>query len=313
MASVAGDYFGLDDDRVIDSPSEVATVIDLLESKDISWAHYQEDMPYTGFEGGSYKNSRGRNDYVRKHNPAIMHKSVTDSGDRLSRVKNMSNIDTGRSEFHKDLKNNALPQWMFITPNMTSDGHDSSVTTAGKWCRFFLEPLLTNPNFMQNTLVLVTWDESETYSRRNNILGILLGDAVPQQLVGTTDSSFYNHYSEISTVSANWDLPTLGRWDVGANVYKMVADKTGDTIRKWDSDKEFKSYYWNNCYGGYLNSESTDMPIPKPNLDLDRNTFNGRRILQSVKDTWANSDAPTYYTDSLKVADSQHPPKGYET
>ncbi|ATY63410.1 Phosphoesterase family [Cordyceps militaris] len=312
MASIAGDYFGLNDDRLIDSPSNVATVIDLLESKDISWAHYQEDMPYTGFEGASYKNSRGANDYVRKHNPAIMHKSVTDSGDRLGRVKNMSNIDTSRSEFHKDLKNNALPQWMFITPNMTSDGHDSSVTTAGQWARFFLEPLLTNSNFMQNTLVLVTWDESETYSRRNNVFGMLVGDAVPASLVGTTDASFYNHYSEIATVSANWDLPTLGRWDVGANVYKMVADKTGDKVRAWDSDKEFQSYYWNGYYGGYLNSKSQNKPIPKPNLNLDRNTFNGRGILQSVKDTWANSNAPTYYTDSLKVSDSQHPPQGYE-
>ncbi|KAJ6780147.1 hypothetical protein PWT90_01963 [Aphanocladium album] len=312
MASIAGDYFGLDDDRVIDSPSNVATVVDLLESKNISWAHYMEDMPYTGFEGSSYKNNKGQKAYVRKHNPAIMHKSVTDSEARLGRVKNVSHIDTGRSEFHKDLKNNALPQWMFITPNMTSDGHDSSVTTAGKWCRFFLEPLLTDRNFMQNTLVLVTWDESESSSRRNNILGILVGDAVPQSLVGSADASFYNHYSEISTVSANWDLPTLGRWDVGANVYKMVADKTGDKIRKWEDESEFKSYYWNHYYAGAMTSKYDNVPLPKPNLALDQNTFNGRRILQSVKDTWANSKAPTYYTDSIKVADSQHPPKGFE-
>ncbi|OAA55126.1 Phosphoesterase family [Cordyceps fumosorosea ARSEF 2679] len=310
MASIAGDYFGLDGDGVVDSPAEVATVIDLLESKNISWAHYEEDMPYTGYTGSSYKNSRGRNDYVRKHNPAIMHKSVSDSTDRLSRVKNMSNIDTSRSSFHTDLENNALPQWMFITPNMTSDGHDSSVTTAGTWCRWFLEPLLTNSNFMQNTLVLVTWDESESYSIRNNILGILVGDAVPSQLVGTTDASFYSHYSEIATVSANWDLPTLGRWDVGANVYQMVANKTGDTIRTWDNATEFQSYYWNDAYGGYFNSND-NLPIPAPNLSLDSNTFNGRHILQSVKDTWANSDAPTYYTDSIKVSDSQHPPPGF--
>lgn len=312
MAGIAGDYFGMDNDRVLSAPSDVATVIDLLESKDISWAHYEEDMPYTGFQGGSYKSRTGRNDYVRKHNPAIMHDSVSNSMERLGRVKNLSHIDIERSEFHKDLHNNALPQWMFITPNMTSDGHDSSVTTAGKWCRFFLEPLLKDPNFMQNTLVLVTWDESETYSRRNNILGILVGDAVPKNLVGTEDDSFYNHYSEISTVSANWDLPTLGRWDVGANVYKMVADKTGDKIREWDDEREFKSYYWNHYYGGYLNTKSHNRPIPRPNLDLDGNNFNGRPILQSIKDTWADSDAPTYYADSIKVADSQHPPSGYK-
>ncbi|KAJ2971567.1 hypothetical protein NQ176_g7629 [Zarea fungicola] len=164
MAGIAGDYFGMDDDRVLSAPANVATVIDLLESKSISWAHYEEDMPYTGFQGAEQRGSKNRNDYVRKHNPAIMHESVTNSAARLGRVKNMSNIDTSRSEFHKDLQNNALPQWMFITPNMTSDGHDSGVTVAGQWARFFLEPLLTNPNFMQNTLVLVTWDESESYS-----------------------------------------------------------------------------------------------------------------------------------------------------
>ncbi|KAJ3495793.1 hypothetical protein NLG97_g3133 [Lecanicillium saksenae] len=311
MAGIAGDYFGMDDDRLLDAPSEIATVVDLLESKNISWAHYQEDMPYTGFLGVQYKNSHGAHDYVRKHNPAIMHKSVTEDFERLNRVKNLSHIDTSRSEFHKDLKNNALPQWMFITPNMTSDGHDSSVTTAGKWCRRFMEPLLTDKNFMQNTLVLVTWDESESYSRRNNILGILIGDAVPKSLVGTKDDSFYNHYSEISTVSANWDLPTLGRWDVGANVFKMVADKTGDKIRQWEDESEFEGYYWNHYYAGALGSKF-DLPFPKPNLDLDQNTFNGRPILQSIKDTWADSDAPTYYTDSIKVADSQHPPKGFE-
>ena len=37
---------------------------------------------------------------------------------------------------------------MFITPNMTSDGHDSSVTVAGEWTRRFLEPLLDNEYFM---------------------------------------------------------------------------------------------------------------------------------------------------------------------
>lgn len=311
MAGIAGDYFGMDDDRVLSAPANVATVIDLLESKSISWAHYEEDMPYTGFQGAEQRGSKNRPDYVRKHNPAIMHEGVTNSAARLGRVKNMSNIDTSRSEFHKDLHNNALPQWMFITPNMTSDGHDSGVTAAGQWARFFLEPLLTNPNFMQNTLMLVTWDESESYSARNNILGILLGDAVPAALVGTSDNSFYNHYSEIATVSANWDLPTLGRWDVGANVYKMVADKTGDKIRAWDSSQEFKSYYWNDNYGGYLNSNSKGKPIPKPNLALDKGSFNGRSILQSIKDTWANSNAPTYYTDSIKVADSQHPPAGF--
>jgi len=95
---------------------------------------------------------------------------------------------------------------------MSSDGHDTSVTVAGKWLNKFLAPLLTNKNFMKNTLVLITFDENETYSTQNRVFSILLGDSIPQELVGTTDSHYYNHYSEISTVEANWGLYTLGRW-----------------------------------------------------------------------------------------------------
>ena len=299
-------------DKYLSAPREVATVIDLLESKNISWAHYEEDMPSPGYQGSSYKNpTNGRNDYVRKHNPAILHKSVTESSERLSRVKTMSFRDKSKSQFHEDLHANNLPQWMFITPNMTSDGHDSGVDVAGRWCNFFLEPLLQDPNFMQNTLILVTWDENESYSRRNQILGILLGDAVPEHLVGTEDSNFYNHYSEIATASANWDLPTLGRWDVGANVFQLVANNTGDRLRSWSSTDEFESYYWNRPYAGYFNDGSRNTQIPKPNLELD-DSFSGRPILQSIKDQWKNSKAPTYYSDGIKVADSRHPPKGYE-
>ena len=37
-----------------------------------------------------------------------------------------------------------------------NDGHDTSVTTAGKWARSFLTPLLSNVNFMKKTLVLLS-------------------------------------------------------------------------------------------------------------------------------------------------------------
>lgn len=312
MASIAGDYFGMDDDDDdMIAPKEVFTVIDLLESKNITWAHYMEDMPYTGFQGGEWKNRKnGRNDYVRKHNPAILHESVTKDPSRLALVKNMSLTDTKRSEFHKDLAADKLPQWMFITPNMTSDGHDTNVKTSGKWCRYFLEPLLKDPNFTKNTLILITWDETDTYEGRNRVLGILLGDVIPKDLVGTSDDSFYNHYSQISTVSANWDLPTLGRWDVGANVFKWVAAKTGDKLRSWDSKSEFKHYLWNGSYAGYFNTHA-EKKIPKPNLELD-SPASGRGILQAIKDTWKHSKAPTYYEDTIKVPDDRNPPKGYK-
>jgi hypothetical protein len=312
MAGIAGDYFGMDNDDVEHAALNVSTIIDVLEDAGISWGAYEEDMPYSGFEGNYVNQNNGANDYVRKHNPPILFDSVAHSEDRLSKIKNLSMIDTAKSTFHKDLAANKLPQWMFITPNMSSDGHDSSATVAGAWCASFLEPLLDNHHFMDNTLVLITWDESETYTIQNNILGILIGDAVPKHLVGTEDDNFYNHYSEMATVQANWDLPTLGRWDVGANVFKFVAQKTGDKLRKWSSKAKFNSMYWNQSYAGAFNEEggAVNKRYPAPNLDLDH-SFSGRRIFKGVKHTWAGSHTPTYYKDTIEVPDGLHPPKGY--
>jgi acid phosphatase len=67
IASVGGDYFGLDNDDVVRLPTNVSTVIDLFETKEISWKEYMEHVPGPGFMGGSSLNDEGRLDYVRKH------------------------------------------------------------------------------------------------------------------------------------------------------------------------------------------------------------------------------------------------------
>ena len=84
--------------------NNVSTVLDLLDTKGISWGIYQEDMPYSGFEGFAWINQKsGANDYVRKHNPPVLYNSNTANSDRLTQMKNIS-------MFQKDLANNQLPQ-----------------------------------------------------------------------------------------------------------------------------------------------------------------------------------------------------------
>ncbi len=68
VAAIGGEYFGMNNDGFNAIPSNVSTVIDLLEDKGISWSEYQEDLPYSGFEGFAWVNQNtGKNDYVRKH------------------------------------------------------------------------------------------------------------------------------------------------------------------------------------------------------------------------------------------------------
>jgi acid phosphatase len=301
VASIGGDYYGMNNDNFNFIDRNVSTIIDLLEDKGISWGEYQEDQPFSGFEGDAFVNQKnGRNDYVRKHNPAVIYNSVSAETDRLAVIKNLT-------MFYEDLKNNALPQWMFITPNMTSDGHDSSVTVAGSWTRNFLEPLLDDKRFMNNTLVLVTFDENASYAQHNRILALLLGDAVPNNLVGTSDANFYNHYSEIASAEANWGLNTLGRWDVGANVWKIVADATGDTIREWSGPIPLDQMYWNQSYSGVFNNKPAGSVYPKPNLSITRA---GRTVAPVVAEQWKGSNHPSYYEDKIEVPDGLHPPTG---
>ena len=46
------------------------------------------------------------------NSPLVSYDSVTSDIHRLAKLKNFTMFD-------KDLANNALPQWMFITPNMS--------------------------------------------------------------------------------------------------------------------------------------------------------------------------------------------------
>ncbi|KAH8901738.1 phosphoesterase-domain-containing protein [Thozetella sp. PMI_491] len=212
VAAAGASTQGITSDAFKRIGSSVKTIVDLLEAGGISWSIYQEDMPYSGFEADWVNQRTGANDYVRKHNPLMSYDSVTSDLNRLAKCKNFT-------MFQKDLAANTLPQWMFITPNMTNDGHDTSVTVAGKWASSWLTPLLSNSNFNNGrTLIILTFDEGTT-TGTNHIYAALLGGAVPSSKVGTQNGTKYNHYSLTKTVELNWNLGNLGQNDVSASAF----------------------------------------------------------------------------------------------
>ena len=154
----------------------------------------------------------------------------------------------------------------------------------------------------QTLIFSLAFDENETENEPNRVIGILLGGAVPQHLVGTSDSNFYTHYSDIATIEANWDLPTLGRYDVGANVYALVAEKTHDELRTLDINQVLL----NQSYPGLFNSVNvTALPIPNTKL-----VVNGRRVLESIVKTWGSPELQkcTVYNGSLTIPSGENPP-----
>ncbi|KAI4519581.1 hypothetical protein K525DRAFT_205742 [Schizophyllum commune Loenen D] len=231
IASVGGDFWGLHNDDYYHIPENISTVVDLLDEKGISWATYQENMPTDAFYGYSYSSKNYLNAsakdypfYMRKHNPLEIYDSVSQNVTRQGRIRNFN-------DFANDLVNGSLSQWIFVTPNMVNDAHDTTTDFCADFLEYWLYPLLDDDRFnSEGTIIVLTFDENETYAKQNRVYTLVLGKGLPKHLVGKTDDTFYTHYSLLSTVEANWGLKSLGRNDVNktmSNVFDFVAHKTG--------------------------------------------------------------------------------------
>ncbi|KAH7168194.1 phosphoesterase family-domain-containing protein, partial [Fusarium sp. MPI-SDFR-AT-0072] len=292
IAAVGGDTFGLQNDRYHRIPANVSTVIELLDTKQISWAEYQENLSYIDVQGA---NGDG---YVSKHNPLSSYDIISKNATRMARIKNFT-------RFEQDLAGRNLPQWAFFTPNIRHDGHDTGLAFAGRWLRKWLGPLLENEYFMNRTLIVVTFDEAKQHDIPNKVFTVLLGGAIHPSLHGTTDSMYYNHYSMLSTVSVNWDLPSLGRWDCDANVFSVLANKVGYK----NTDISYQGLSWSVSYPGPLN-DVQELPGWWPKPDTEAKCAAGRGVLGSVKSVWGRSGGSYNYTNVYPYDDNYQATKG---
>ncbi|KAI1341878.1 phosphoesterase family-domain-containing protein [Xylariaceae sp. FL0016] len=309
LAAVAGDYWGLDYDDVVRIPSNISTVVDLLDTRQISWKGYYEGNPGPGYMAGAsvgtldHQGPEGSWDYFRKHNHFVSHDSINTNGSRLANLLSFK-------EFKRDFAAKTVPQFVYMSPNMLNDGHNTTLEYATDWAREFLMPILVDGVFDEKTLIQLTYDETEDYSEPNRIVSLLLGNAIPKSAQGTEDDTFYTHYSILSTMEHNWDLPNLGRFDVGANVFKILADDTGFT----NSDPPNVATANNSIsYPGPFNRNHTVKltTFSAPNMELTG--AGGKPILDSIRKQWEKAaDLSTPYDGSGNVYDGDNMPVSRE-
>lgn len=179
---------------------DARTLVDGLEAQHTSWNAFAEDYPNTdqypktcNFEGVSGL-------YARKHFPFLSFKEFHDHPELCAHIRNL-----------KWFRADSLAGYTFIAPNLVHDGHDSSLPTAVKWLRGFLNPLLANPGVMDSTLIVVTFDESASTARQsvlgskrpNVIYTVFLGNMVN---AGTRSNVPYSHFNLLRTVETNFGL-----------------------------------------------------------------------------------------------------------
>lgn len=197
LALTGGSTFGQTDDGQTDL--DKTNLADLMEAAGISWKVYAEGLPkpcFLGVQAG---------DYVRKHVPFASYVNIQKNPTRCNKLVNAEQLKS-------DVAADKLPQYSMYIPDQADDGHDTGVKFAADWLKNFLTPLLDNPKFMQDTLIVVTFDEDHGDSR-NHIYTALLGQSVK---AGATNNTRYDHYSLLRTIEDNFGLGNLGREDAKA-------------------------------------------------------------------------------------------------
>ncbi|RCH92299.1 hypothetical protein CU097_009720 [Rhizopus azygosporus] len=206
IALISGSTKGTNEDD--ESNINRKTIVDLLEAKGISWKTYQENYP-----GGCNK-EMDIGPYARKHNPFISFQNIQKNKSRCAKIVNSKQLD-------KDIKSNSVPQFVFYTPNLNNDAHDTNMGYASKWLKKFLTSRINEKAFSENTMFVVTFDEDDGGSDDNKVMTILFGPDFHPSSNKKTDHTKYNHYSLLRTIEDNWNLGDLGQNDKKAKVIKI--------------------------------------------------------------------------------------------
>jgi chitodextrinase len=180
----SGSTQGISDDKA--PASHVLTVDNIfrqVRTAGLSEKSYEESMPGNCALTGS-------GNYQPKHNPASYY---TGGSDRQACQSNDVPLGTTSSgALISDLKNDTLPNFSFITPNMCNDTHDCSTNTGDKWLSQWVPQILDSKSYKSgNTALLITYDE---YTHMPTMW------IAPSVKPGTTSATNFNHYSLLRTV-----------------------------------------------------------------------------------------------------------------
>jgi hypothetical protein len=171
-----------------------------FEAAHVTWRSYQESM-------GSPCMLTDSGDYATKHDPFLY---FTDMQAQALCAKR--NVDY--SQFAADLATNTY-QYMWITPNLTSDGHNPStdpvaaLKTCDTWMSNEVPKILASDGFKNGGVLFITWDEAEGRNNddKDKIPMIILSPRLKH--AGMTSATAYTHSSYTATIEDMLAMPRL--------------------------------------------------------------------------------------------------------
>lgn len=188
----AGDRLGIYDN---DDPYENYRTTRLhlsgqLDKARIPWRAYAEDAP----PGECPLVSHDK--YAAKHVPMVFFDDITDGHDTHS-VSCMGRLRPF-SELDRDLHEEAVGRYTFITPNLCHDMHDvvgcdspDSVANGDAFLSRLVPRIMASKAYQQNGVIFIVWDESE--SKGDPPIGLIAISSFAKP--GHASSVPYNHSS----------------------------------------------------------------------------------------------------------------------
>jgi acid phosphatase len=198
-----GNYFMLTAGQLVTNNDALNTTVNVdnivrhLLTAGKTWKSYAESLPSVGYTGGD------RYPYARHHNPLSYFSDVANSSvQRLNLVP--------FTQFSADLNNNQLPNYSFVVPNLNHDAHDcptaptgctnnQKLATADAWLKNNIAPLLNNPGFQQDGILIIVFDEgfnTDTAHGGGRVAAVAVGPGVRK---GFKSTAFYQHQNVLRT------------------------------------------------------------------------------------------------------------------
>jgi len=184
LALFSGSTQGITDDSCLPrfAAPNLATQ---LQTAGRSFVGYSESLPAPGFTGCR------SGEYAQKHSPWAA----------------FTNLPPGANQPWSawPASFDHLPTVAFVTPNLCSDMHDCAVSAGDQWLRENLSDYAEWAR-THNSLLVVTFDESESHYDSNGIVTLIDGAGVR---VGPVNEPI-DHYRLLHTIEAMYRLPALG-------------------------------------------------------------------------------------------------------
>jgi hypothetical protein len=225
IAQIGGDTLGCTGDSPIDIPAR--NLIDIIDEHGLTWKSYQED--YVPLAKGDCQTVSKADKYYRKHNPHMSFTSISKNLTRCQHIVPSTQLDS-------DISAGKLSNFMYFTPNIDNDAHDTDLNFGGKWLQAWLDKYMKNSKFTNGTLLMITFDEDE-HLEGNHVFALLLGPYVTPK---TSEGGAYTHYSLTRTIELNWGLPDLGRHDKTASDF-IHAIKNAQPITDEEIEREINA------------------------------------------------------------------------